>query len=558
MCGLVAVFGSIGARRASAQQIMGTVRDSATDRPIAGAVLLLETGSGATLARTITNGNGQYAFGARADASVIRALHIGFRPRNVPVPVATTTVTSVNIVLASLGSMLDTVHVVANNKCVANGNAAQAAALLEQAREGILATDVAAESKPADMVRSIYVRSFDARDKLDAQTVHTVANRSIDSFRAVYSAKQFVDLGFQQDSAGYLVFFAPDARTIADPGFALGYCFHLTRDKHRPLQVGLAFSPSVRRKDRVDIEGTLWADTAKRELRDIEFRYLGLPELMNRAEPGGRIEFRTLPNGVVLVDEWNLRLPIARHDTVSNSFVPRHLVLTFGPQESGGAVVSARWPDYSWAAPMGALQATLRDSSGVPLRGAFARLENTDYAARADSAGQLRMAPLLPGPYTLIAMDSAFADLHVDGGPSAHFEAVADSVTQRNVVVAAPLAGVVSAYCPNGLHPGSSSVVVGHLYAADSSSVVSGGVVAAAWGPTSADAKQQAAQSDSLQVQATTNDDGVFTFCGLPAGTAVSISAISGTDKTAATTIPMPNSRKLILRNVYLLKPQAL
>ena len=553
----LAMLAMAGAATANAQQVIGTVRDSVTDRPIAGAVLILETTAGATVARTITNADGKFAFAARGDASIIRALHIGFRPRNVALPPATTVVTSVDIPLASLGSMLDTVRVVANNKCVANGSAAQAAALLEQAREGVLATDVAAESKPADMVRATFVRQFDRNGKAMSQTVHTVANRSIDSFRAVYTGQQFVQLGFQQDSSGYMVFFAPDARTIVDPGFAAGYCFHVTKDRKRPLQVGLAFSPSLRSKDRVDIEGTLWADTAKRELRDIEFRYVGLADIMNRASPGGRIGFRALPNGVVLVDDWNLRLPVVRRDTVSSRFELKHVVSTFGPEESGGRVMSAVWPDYTWSAPMGAIEARLRDSSGALLRGAFARLDNTDYTGRSDPTGTLRMTRLLPGPYSLSVIDSAFADLHVEVPTAARFEAVADSVTRGEVTVAAPLEGVVAAYCPHGLAAGHSSIVVGRLYGSDAASVVSGGVVLAAWGPVSSPGQKQVDHPDTLQVLSTTNDDGVFAFCGLPEGTAVSLSAVSGTDKTGTSTIPMPNSRKLIRRDLYLLKPQA-
>lgn len=552
-CALLGFLALACASRAGAQQIVGSVRDSATNQPIPGAVLILLTGSGATVARTITNGDGRFTFGDRGQAASIRALHIGFRPRSAELPPATTTVTSIDVTLASLGSMLDTIHVIASNKCSSKGGAAQAQALLEQAREGVLATDVAAESKPADMVRLRYVRTFDSRDKIASQSVHRVANRTVDSFRAVYTGEQFVQMGFQQDSAGYLVFFAPDARTIVDPGFATGYCFHLTADKHRPLQVGLAFSPSARRKDRVDIEGTLWADTARRELRDIEFQYAGLADIMNRVAPGGRIGFRPLVNGVVLVDDWSLRLPVARRDTVRIG-VGRRILLRFGPQESGGRVVSAKWPDYTWSAPMGALEATLRDSSGAVLAGAFARLDDTDYGGRADSTGTLRISGLLPGPYSLSVMDSAYADFHVQVGPSARFVAAADTVTHLPVIVAAPLAGVVAVYCPKGLDPGESSVVIGRLFG-DSGSVVSGGVVTAAWGPVADDRHKQAELPDSLRVQSTTDDDGVYTFCGLPSATPVLISATSGTDKTATKQVPMPRTRQLVLLNLYLIEP---
>jgi len=314
----------------------------------------------------------------------------------------------------------------------------------------------------------------------------------------------------------------------------------------------------------VDIEGPLWADTARRELRDIEFKYVGLDSKMNRASPGGHIEFRALPNGVVLVDDWTLRLPIARRDTVEHPFL--HLEVRYRPQETGGRVVSAKWPDYTWSAPMGALEAVLRDDSGAPLAGAFAKLDNTDYAGHADASGTLHLLDVLPGPYALSAVDSAFADLHVGGEPAAHVEVAEDGVTRVHATVASPLASVVSEFCTKGLTGTTSSV--GRLYGDDSTSVVSGGVVSArVIGHLMPGKQSQSRQADSalahapgsvpdtLAATSTTNDDGVFVFCGLPPGAVYSISATSGEDRTAPLETPTPKTRQLIRRNLYLVKP---
>ena len=236
----------------------------------------------------------------------------------------------------------------------------------------------------------------------------------------------------------------------------------------------------------------------------------------------------------------------------SGRYVVTHVVESLRPEETGGRVVSAKWPGYTWSAPMGTLDAMLRDSSGVPLRGAFARLDDTDYRGRTDSTGALRIANLLPGPYSLSVMDSAFADLSLHVPPVMRFDAVEDSITKLSVIVPQPLEPAVSAFCADELGPGQSSVVIGRFYESDSSSVVAGAAVTASWGPVASGGYKPSESADSLRVPATTTDDGLFSFCGLPAGTAVTISAVSGTKRTRRATVLMPNTRTLIRRDLYL------
>jgi hypothetical protein len=397
------------------------------------------------------------------------------------------------------------------------------------------------------MVRLAYVRRFDDHGRIASQAVHRVANRSIDSFRAVYSAAQFVQYGFVHDSAGFGMFFAPDARTIVDPAFAAGYCFRLAHDKHRPLEVGVRFTPAGRHSDRIDISGTLWADTSKRELRDIEFEYVDLDKATRRASPGGRIAFRALPNGVVLVNEWSLRLPLFERDTQPDAFRLMRVYTTVRPQESGGIVASAHWPDYTWTAPTGTLEATLRDSAGTPLAGAVARLENTDYRASADASGTVTIQQLLPGPYALSVVDSLFADLPISVRPVLRFDAYADSTTRRGVVVGRPLAAVTDAFCQDGLDAGSSSIIVGRMRNSDGSSITDSVSVSAELLPVGVTALRT--DTPTLHVAAAVRA-GVFAFCGLPSQTEVFISGVRGADSTSTVKLMTPNTRQLLRRDL--------
>lgn len=548
------VLMAVPAAASPAQEVRGVVRDSATQGPVAGAVLLLSNASGATLARKISDAQGRFSFAAEQSvgAARLRAIHIGFQPRDLTVPADPAARQTITIAMQLLGTMLDTVHVVASDRCGRGADAARAAALLEQAREGVLATDVAAESKPANMVRLAYVRHFDASDHVDSQSVHRVANRSIDSFRAVYTAAQFVRSGFMQDSAGFEEFFGPDARTIVDPAFASGYCFTLAHDRSWPMQVGLRFTPAFKTANRVDVSGTLWADTSRRELRDIEFRYEGLYPAADRTSPGGKIRFRTLANGVVLVDQWYLRLPAVVQDTVMGPGLIRRLRAFVRPQESGGIVLSASWPDLNWTAPSGTLVAILRDPAGRPLGGAYARLERSDYAGRADANGVLTIPELLPGPYDLSVVDSAFADLPISVKPVARFEAKLDTTRLSNVVVDSPLDGVVAAFCRNGLAAGNKSVVVGRFKGPDGLDHVPGGTITAEWGPTG-----PAAATDTSRLTARTlaSDAGLFAFCGLPAETPISMWGVWGSDSSTVTKFLTPNGRALIRHDLQLESP---
>ena len=84
-CATIAMIGLL-ARVGHAQELRGVVRDSATQRPIAGAVLVLMDSSGTTLGRNITNDRGIYRISLSPRIRRMQVLHIGYRPRNLRTP----------------------------------------------------------------------------------------------------------------------------------------------------------------------------------------------------------------------------------------------------------------------------------------------------------------------------------------------------------------------------------------------------------------------------------------------------------------------------------------
>ena len=54
----------------------------------------------------------------------------------------------------------------------------------------------------------------------------------------------------------------------------------------------------------MDVDGTLWIDTAQRRIIEIEFRYLGLGADADAMRSGGSVSFWEMPNGVTFVSRW--------------------------------------------------------------------------------------------------------------------------------------------------------------------------------------------------------------------------------------------------------------
>jgi len=135
------------AHRLEAQnpEVRGVVRDSATGQPVAGAVVMALDAIGNTLARTITGERGQYRLNRPPNALLIRAVRLGFRQATERLPLVNAEVTTLNLALATLPRTLQAVEVNAAKGCPARTDRAEAYALLDQARAGLLATVVARE-----------------------------------------------------------------------------------------------------------------------------------------------------------------------------------------------------------------------------------------------------------------------------------------------------------------------------------------------------------------------------------------------------------------------------
>jgi hypothetical protein len=519
-----ALFALVLTRAVGAQELRGTVRETTTRGVVPGAVLLLLDSAGVTRARNITDERGFYRIAASSWMRHMRVVRIGFRPREIDLPPIGMDIITIDVEMTTIPVLLEPVRVKTGAKCPKRDDRLAALSLLEQARAGLLATIVAREAKPAEIVRLHFVSQL--RGPTDSVISMHVQADSTDtshvSFVAPRSAADFVEHGFAAQNTGAATFDGPDAETLLDDDFRDGYCFQLRdADASRPNQVGLGFVAATTRRNRFDIDGTLWVDTVARRLIDIQFTYTNMPPSIDAIHPGGRVHFREWPNGIVIVDRWSFRLPEAQLDS-SRRGPPR--VVAVNAQATGGVVASAHWPGgLQWDAPLGVLHAHTLDPSGRPAPWHRLTLDNTTYNAVADSTGLVIIGHLLPGPYT-ITMRDARLDLIAVAMRTTVFFNIAGADTIDVSVRALSADDYVESRCPAPSIKSGQPVdhlIIGRVFDQSNRPVSS-----ALWSLARANTEFK----DTFQ--GTAGADGIFQFCGTAfhAGDLVTIEARRSAD----------------------------
>jgi hypothetical protein len=380
----------------------------------------------------MTNERGEFTL---PDASAVRQLQllrIGFRPREVAVTISAPGA-RLDLTMVALPTLLEPVRVTSTAQCANRSNAAEAWGLLDQARAALLATVAAREANPAKLKLLAFERTMDGNtDHITEQRVRVdSATGAMISFGASRDAATLVERGFVTDSTGWQTYYGPDAEVMLADEFSRGYCMSIVRASgalSRKL-IGLGFAPATQRRGRIDIAGTLWIDTVARALDRIEFRYLGLPAVVDGFSPRGSVYFRSMENGVVLIDRWTLRV-VGSADTLLGDEKAMRLRRGFVIREVGGELAHATWPDgKEWQARLGTLDVTVVDANGTAIPNTIVGLRRTDYHATTDARGRARIIDLVPGPYAAVERDTVLATVGISlpAGLGSAFVAARDS-----------------------------------------------------------------------------------------------------------------------------------
>ncbi|MGH7656450.1 MAG: carboxypeptidase regulatory-like domain-containing protein [Gemmatimonadaceae bacterium] len=425
-------------RSLCAQVVRGTVTDSASRRPISGAVVTLVDGSDAILGRSITNERGEFGVTSRRGAKSIHVVRIGFQPRDFPVDNATDPGRSIEVTMAPFTTRLATVRVTEKSGCPRSSARNVAFAFWDQARAGLLNSVVAAKANPMSLHRLYFSRVLDVETgSIKSFIVNEDSTSSTEtSFTSARSTSELVSKGFAGDTGVVGYMFGPDEDILGADAFAQGYCFRLApADKTRPGQVGVRFGAADVRRGRVDIEGTIWIDTVAHALRDAEFQYVGVPRAAVQFHPGGTMSFATAANGVVFIDRWSLHL--IGNDPVQLSPACRtncRMRDRFYPAENGAEVSHAVWHSgLRWDAQLGTvtIRATTRRQPAAT--GTVMQLASSPYHGTADASGTVTIADLVPGPYALKVGDPRLDGLGILLPTSAKFTAVRDSTVRLSL-----------------------------------------------------------------------------------------------------------------------------
>jgi hypothetical protein len=507
-----------------AQVLSGTVRDSASQQPIPNTRVLTLDPAGRATASVTTDQQGRFRISpwtsraaARAGTVRLRVLRMGFRPREVQVARAAAAA-PFDVSIVPFPIVLEEFQVVAPS-CPKRADRAAALGLLQQVRMALFATVLARSQSSATMTRLLYDRRVESgTGRILSQSVHTrVTSATSEPFTAARSASTFNRQGFVRDANGAHTYIGPDAETLIDDAFASRYCVKLAgADRGRANLVGLGFEPVDREEGRIDIVGTVWIDTLTRVLQDLTFRYVGLDRETSALGPEGRLSFRELPNGVVIIDQWSLRLAGGRAQSGG------------GTPEIGGEIARATWPDGStWRATLGAARLHVVDSQGRPATAATAELEGTDYQPKIDSEGILELNDLLPGPYTATVRDPRLVALGVPArAATLRFVAARDS-TKEALLEVETADDVVRRRCGAEVPTGSRAWLLGRVVTADGQPVRD-----ARW--SIRDEFGTAVVEDG-KVDA----DGLFQWCKLPMNSRVNIDVWRESRRASASRIVM-------------------
>jgi hypothetical protein len=516
-----------------AQRVHGTVRDSLSGIPIAGAVVWVSDSTGAVVARSIGDETGRYTVMRLQGAAHLHVVRIGFHPRDIVLARDGSDSTQ-DVRLVALPPNLATVSASTSRVCPGEKGSGQGLELWEQARAALLAGVIARESQPPRVRLVSYARTREPIRKSTTKSEVTSRDVVVDrSYVAARPAWAFAADGYmREETGGDRTYYAPDDETLLDPTFAETHCLHVQgSDKAHQDQVGIAFDPveSSERDTLVDIRGVLWLDRAHPALRSLEFHYTGLEPAARGS--GGEIVFHVMPSGAAMIERWNISTAIVVNDPPIRPSPIRHRptpreeradAREVGIRETGGELASAEWPNgTSWRGTLPRATGILVQDDGSPAAGARVWMLNTHDTVTSGPDGRFVLPYMLPGLYYVLATDSVLVGFGLSRTP---WTAVALSRNgDSNLRMRYHSRGeALRAACEGQRYRPGTGVVLARVVDKDGAPVADARI----------DVWQRASPSDTTSRgsdrSGETSEDGDVVICGAPLDRALRVRATSG------------------------------
>ena len=298
---------------ATGQVVRGRLVDAAGGSGIGGAMVSLVSRSGRGIEQVLTRSSGLFQLQAPNSGEYrLRADRIGYATTFSDFfGVATTDTLTIELAARIEPVSLEGIEGEADRRCRVRPDEGLAVARVwEEARKALAA---AAWTQERGLYRYEMLRirrrlddrgrrvEREDRDYVQVSAPAPYASRPADSLLAE---------GFVRFSAEGSAFWGPDADVLLSDSFLDTHCFRIRPGERQQGElVGLEFEP-VPNREVAEITGTMWLDPVSAQLERLDFQYVNLnahPRLM-KVSPGGRVEFRTLPNGTWIVPSWHLRM----------------------------------------------------------------------------------------------------------------------------------------------------------------------------------------------------------------------------------------------------------
>jgi hypothetical protein len=515
-----------------AQAVRGVVVD-ATDRPVPGVVVFMVDTSSTVVARGLTGERGEFRVAAaRAGTYRLRTMRIGYRPMTSdPIVLLLGGESEKRVAISSAQLTLDTVRVTDRNSChVANDQAAASTyAALDQARTALSAAQLTLSGRNIRATTAAYDRTLDADGKrVIKQSSGTTTAYVTQPWRAISpdSAHRAGFIFIADD--GSTTYFAPSIDVLLSNVFVEDHCFRLVADRKESDLVGVAFEPSSERTKIAEVRGTLWIDRKTAELRRLDYRYVNLPQERDNGDPGGEVTFARLKNGGWVMSRWDIRMPVLERQFRDEALGGNRVRLA-AVQLAGGEIqlvtrANGSVLDTLWSRPGLTLVGFVLDSArGTPIPNAHVDLSGAARSGVTDGDGRFSIHDVLPGTYTV---ETLTPELEAIGAVNQSTIAFGDSTSSYHIRV--PNASqLVTALCAGRTLGSREAVIVGRVYQVDDTSRAVGVRVVAEWTEAPVgDDRGAVGERTGKKMEARTSGDGAYRFCGVPANTVITLSAL--------------------------------
>jgi hypothetical protein len=504
----------------AAQTVQGEVHELTTGKPVPGGFVVLQGADGSEIARALTDPLGRFTLRAtRPGRYRLKTVAVGrVSWESEPFDLEADEDRTFDVTMSMLPVALPALIVEADRRCrVRPGVGVAAGEFWNEARKALEAI-VWTERNGTLRHRIVrYERELEPRS-LDVRR-HRESTRE-----GVYRGSSFVTAAPQLlAERGYVretldaewIYEAPDARVLLSEAFADLHCLAVERPhRQRPGFVGLTFEP-VRGRDVTDISGVMWLDAETAELRQLEFRYSGLPWEIDATNIGGLVQFRRLPEGPWMVEKWWIRMPQLGYR--ERQILPNGLRggewIVIGILEQGGWVdeVQTLAGSTIWNAPTARLEGVVMDeSSGTTVGAATVHLLGTDRSVTTDGRGTFAVDSLAPGRYRL-AVGHPAIDVARHVQPP-FVATLGRGDTLRVEVRLRAVESIIGALCPG--MSADSGVIAGLVRVRETGASVSGAAVAARWSRWYR--AGGVLREERLSAESETDESGYYYLCGMP------------------------------------------